>query len=247
MGVLSRRYAHVSLGLVSVLLVVAVIAWILVRRVDGVWDTAFRIAAPARAVVTIAPAPALAPATPPAPPPEPAEPPAAPGPPAPPLPDPAPAAEPPAAVPPPERYVLESGPFTSADAADRIEDQLNRLGYATVRFRKQEVRRLYVVVATGFPSAREARRGATELGRGAVVETEDGAELQVDRLPSLHEAIAVARAVRAHGVEVRVDEDLSPTAIYHLRYGQFGSEAAARARSEELALFGLASRVLKAR
>jgi cell division protein FtsN len=143
--------------------------------------------------------------------------------------------------------VLESGPFTSADAADRVEDQLNRLGFSTVRFRKHEVRRLYVVAALGFASARDARRAASELGRGAAVETDDGAELQVDRLASMREAIVVARGLRGRGFEVRVDEDLSPAVIYHVRYGQFASQEAADARSGELALFGLASRVVKTR
>jgi hypothetical protein len=33
--------------------------------------------------------------------------------------------------------------------------------------------------------------------------------------------------------------------IYHVRYGQFASQAGAEARVEELALFGLVSRVVK--
>ena len=253
MGPLGRRYAHVPLGLVSVLLVVSLIAWLLERTVDGVWDPALRIATPLPAAVTITipPGPATLAnaavpegpplATLPEPPVVPAPLLAAPEP-------PAPLAEPPAPPPPPvERYVLESGPFTSSEAADRIEDQLNRLGFSTVRFRKHEMRRLYVVAAIGFPSAREARRAAGDLGRGSVVEGEDGVELLVDRLASLHEAIASGRALRARGFDVRLEEDLSPAVIYHLRYGQFASQAAADTRSGELALFGLASRTVKVR
>jgi cell division protein FtsN len=242
----------VPLGLVSVLLVVAVIAWLLERQVDGVWDPALRIAGPVPVAVTIIPVPSGAdaavrdtPAAVPEPPPAPAEPPVRTPEPPPPLVEP-PAVAPPA-EPPAERFVLESGPFMASDTADRVEDQLNRLGFATVRFRKQEVRRLYVVAVVGFPSARDARRAAAELGRGPVVETEDGMEVQLDRLASLHEAIAVARAVRARGFEVRIEQDLSPAVIYHLRYGQFGSQAEAGARSDELALFGLSSRVVKVR
>jgi cell division septation protein DedD len=259
MGPLGRRYTHVPLGLVSVLLVVAIIAWLLERRVDGVWDPALRITAPVPVAVTIIPSPGGAAAAEldrlavvPEPPPAPAEPPVRPA-------EPAPAAEPsvappalspPAVVavePPVARFVLESGPFTSAETADRVEDQLNRLGFATVRFRKQEVRRLHVVAAVGFASVRDARRAATELGRGSVGEGEDGWEVQLDRLPSLHEAIAVARAVRARGFEARIEPDLSPAVIYHLRYGQFATQAVALARSEELALFGLPSRVVQMR
>ncbi|HEV8307378.1 MAG TPA: SPOR domain-containing protein [Methylomirabilota bacterium] len=246
MGTLMRRYTHVPLGVVSMLLIVVIIAWLLERRVDGVWDPALRIAAPVRAAVTIAPMPPRAPEAAAAPveaPPErataPAEAPVSPS-----ASMPAPV-EVTAPAPPAERYALESGPFTSAEAADRIEDQLNHLGYATVRFRKQQVRRHYVVAATGFPSLREARRAAAELGRGTVLEADDGLEVQVDTFPTLHEAIAAARALRGRGFEIRLDEDLSPTVIYHVRYGQFQSQAAAHARGEALALFGLTSRVVK--
>jgi hypothetical protein len=246
MGRLGRRYAHVPLGLVSVLLIVSIIAWLLERRVDGVWDPALRIAVPIPAAVTIAPAPAGAVVPPPAPPPSAAEAPAVAA--APPAETP-PAAlpDPPPPRPPEERYALESGPFTSAEAADRVEDQLNRLGFATVRFRKQEVRRLYLVAAIGFPSPREARRGVSELGRGSLQETPDGPEILLDRVASLREAVGMARAIRARGFEVRIDEDVSPAVTYHLRYGQFASPAGADARSEELALFGLTSRVVKVR
>jgi hypothetical protein len=249
MGLLGRRYAHVPLGLVSILLLVVIIAALLERRVDGVWDPALRIAAPVPVAVTITPVPAGA-AVPETPPPAAGPGPVAAPPAPPPAPTPAVPIEIPAAPPvepPADRYVLESGPFTSAEAADRVEDQLNRLGFSTVRFRKYEVRRLYVVTAVGFPSGREARKAAGELGRGAVVETEDGVDLVVDRLGSMSEAVAVARGLRARGFEVRVDEDLTPAVIYHIRYGQFASQAAADTRSGELALFGLASRVVKTR
>lgn len=247
MGTLGRRYTHVPLGLVSVLLIVMLIAWLLERRVDGVWDPAFRIAAPVPVAVSLAavpaPVPTAAPAVPVAVEPDPAtdrapvvEPP---------VPAPVPAVPPPAAPLPVDRYVLESGPFLAADAADRIEDQLNHLGYATIRFRKQEVRRLFVVTATGFASVRDAQRAATEIGRGGVLEGEQGVELAVDRLPSLGEAIAAARPLRGRGFEVRVDQEVSPAVIYHVRYGQFANRAAAEARAEELALFGLVSRVVK--
>ncbi len=242
-----RRYAHVPLGLVSVLLMVVVTAWLLERRVDGVWDLALRITAPIPTAVTIAPSPAVATPNPetPAPREVAVRPDPAPAPPAPP-----PAAAPatvPAPSAPVDRYVLETGPFLSAETADRVEDQLHRLGYATVRFRKLEMRRLYRVAVIGFASLPDARRAAAELGRGSAVDREDGPEVVLDRLPSLGEAIASARALRAGAYQVRVDDDLGPTVIYHIRYGQFPTHAAADARSEELAVFGLASRVVKVR
>jgi hypothetical protein len=244
---LGRRYAHVPLGLVSVLLVVVLIAWLLERRIDGVWEAALRIAGPVPVAVTLAaPLPPAAPAV--AAPPEalpaadalalPAEPP--------PVVAPAPVAiAPPVAGAGGERYVLESGPFLSAEAADRVEDQLNHLGYPTVRFRKQEVRRLYVVRAVGLASVGEAQRAADELGRGLVVEGDGGVELIVERLATLGEAIVAARPARARGFEVRIAAAASPVVIYHVRYGQFASQGVAEARGEELALFGLVSRVVK--
>jgi cell division protein FtsN len=247
---LGRRYTHVPLGVVSVLLVVAIIAWLLERRVDGVWDPALRMAAPVPVAVTLAAVPSPAPGAAEATPAWPAEPaaPVTPPPPADPPPVATPASPPAPVVPPPaERYALESGPFLSAEAADRVEDQLNHLGYPTVRFRTQEVRPVYVVTVTGFASTRDARRVQAEIGRGTVVSGEDGVELQVDRLTALGEAIAAARPVRARGYDVRVDEDLRLTVIYHVRYGQFVTQAAAEARGEELALFGLPSRAVKIR
>lgn len=242
---LGRRYAHVPLGVLILLLIVATIAWLLERRVDGVWDPALRIAAPVPAAVAIAQAPVEAPSAPaPEAPASPATPPA-------PLAEaaalpPVPAA-PPRAAPPEERYALESGPFTSAETADRLEDQLNRLGYATIRFRKQATTRLFVVAVTGFDSVREARRAAAEIGRGTLVEVDGAPEVLVDRLPSLGEAIAIARPLRARGFDVRVEGEVGPAVIYHIRYGQFGNQAAAQARSEELALLGVSARVVKVR
>ena len=241
-----RRYAHVPLGGVILLLIVVVIAWLLERRVDGVWDPALRIAVPVPPAVTIAPSPSevgpavaatheasTLPVT---------------------LgtePDPIPRVEEPvraAAVAPAEpapQYVLESGPFTSSVVADRLEDQLSRLGYPTIRFRKQEVMRLYVVVATGFDSTQKARRAAAELGRGSVVEVDGAAQVLLDRATSLGEAIAVARPVRARGYEVRVEEKMAPAVIYHIRYGQFDTQAESEARREALAPLGVQSRVVK--
>ncbi len=242
---LGRRYAHVPVGLVSMLLVIVLIAWLLERRVDGVWEAALRMAAPVPVAVTLAAVPPSVAAASPAPP---ADPPLAPAASAPaPAPVAPPSPAPPAVPADPERYVLESGPFLTADAADRVEDQLNHLGYATVRFRKQEVRRLYAVIATGFAGVRDAERAAVDLGRGAVVDGADGVELVVDRAATLGDAIAAARPVRARGLEVRIEAGPRPVVIYHVRYGQFSTQAAAEARGEELALFGLVSRVVKIR
>jgi hypothetical protein len=240
MGTLARRYAHVPLGMACLCLIVVTIAWLLERRVDGGWLPAAVGAAAPPAPVVLAHAP----------------------------PDPASMASgdagpdgardadiapaPPrvlsgASEPVPlRRYALESGPLRSAEVADTREEQLNRFGYSTIRFRKHDQARSYRVAA-GFASADDARRVAGELGGGAVVEGDDTAHLVLHRLSSLREAIDAARALRARGVEPRVSEEVSPTVTYHIRYGQFTNEAAARHRREELARLGLPSQVVRVR
>ncbi|MGH7318964.1 MAG: SPOR domain-containing protein [Candidatus Rokuibacteriota bacterium] len=234
MWTLARRYAHVPLGIVSLLLVVAIIAWLLERRVDGIWEPALLIAAPIPPVVSIA-SPGLSRSDPP-------------------VPDSARGLrEPTATSPPPgyaartERYALESGPFRSAETADQREDELNRLGFATIRFRKQDVTRLYVIAATGFATVPDAERATVELGGGTVAQADHGTEVVLHRVASLHEAVAAARSLRDRGFEARVGEEASPTVIYHIRYGQFTNQAAAHARSQEMAQLGLSNRVLKVR
>jgi cell division protein FtsN len=213
----------------------AVIAWLLVDRLGGPGLSWHGLATPAPSVVAIpgspdpgAPAPAeRAPGSAPSPPggtPVLARPPA-----------------------PPERYALESGPFAPGERADRVEAELNRLGHATVRFRKEDTTRLFVVTATGFPSPDEARQAVRELGRGVVVEEAGMAEVVVGRHASLAEAVAAARPLRARGFEVRVSEALAPGTQYHIRYGQFARRADAQAYRDALAERGIRSRVVKVR
>ncbi len=235
---LVTRYAHVPLGAASLLLVLALIVWLVGRQLAGLWAPALQVARPIPAAVSIALAPVDAAGS---------SPPSAPAPtPATPEVRPAPPRMPEPAVETPERYVLESGPFASAEAADRLEERLNGLGYATVRFRKQDVRRLYVVAATGFADLAAATRAAADL-RGSAAETEDGAEVVLGRFASLGEAVAAARPARARGLPVRIDAEPVPMPIYHVRYGQFDSRAAARSRAEELALFGIQNRIVRVR
>jgi hypothetical protein len=231
---LVSRYTHVPLAAASVVVLAVVIAWLLVDRLGSPWPG---WSLPAPSVVAIPATPESAGgATPADRPPEPPPPavstlPPEPRPPAPPL----------------ERYTLESGPFTPGDAADRVEGELNRLGHATVRFRKEDTTRLFVVTATGFLSSEEARQAVRELGRGVVVEDAGGAEVVLGRHPSLAEAVAAARPLRARGFEVRVNEALAPGSQYHIRYGQFAQRADAQAYREALAQRGIRSRVVKVR
>jgi len=229
---LISRYTHVPLAAASVVLLAAVIAWLLV---DRPWPRWRGLSSPPPAVVAVPAVPDAADGVP-------SE--RAPGPGQPELP-PAPVARPPA--PTPERWALESGPFHAGEAMDKLEAELNGLGHATVRFRKEDTATLFVVTATGFASADEARQAVREIGRGTIVEEAGTSEVILGRHASLAAAVAAARPLRARGFEVRVSEALAPSGQYHLRYGQFTRRADAQAYREALARRGIASRVVKVR
>ena len=233
---LISRYTHVPLAAASVVLLAAVIAWLLVDRLVGPWPRWRGLSLPAPSVVAVPAAPESSDGVPPAG--------RAPGP-GEPKPAPGPLARPPA--PTPERWALESGPFPAGETADRLEAELNRLGHATVRFRKEDTATLFVVTATGFASADEARQAVREIGRGTIVEEAGTSEVILGRHASLAAAVAAARPLRARGFEVRVSEALAPSGQYHLRYGQFTRRADAQAYREALARRGIASRVVKVR
>jgi hypothetical protein len=236
---LVSQYTHVPLAVASVVVLAALITWLLMDRLGGPWPRWRGLAAPAPSVVAI---PAVPEATRGATPAERAPgvgPPErvagnAPVPPRPPAPT-------------PEQYALESGPFAPGEAADRLEGELNRLGHMTVRFRKEDTARLFVVTATGFGSSDDARQAVRELGRGTVVEESGVAEIVLGRHRSLAEAVAAARPLRARGFEVQVNEALAPSGQYHIRYGQFARRADAQAYREALARRGIQSRVVKVR
>ncbi len=235
---LVSRYTHVPLAAASVVVLAVVIVWLLMDRMGAPWPRWPGLATPAPSVVAIPAVPdGTSGATPAA---------EAPG--------PGPAAVPPPTAPvvprppaPAERYALESGPFVPGNAADRVEGELNRLGHSTVRFRKEDTVRIFVVTATGFASTDEARQAVRELGRGTVVEEAGIAEIVLGRHPSLAEAVAVARPLRARGFEVQVNAALAPSDQYHIRYGQFARRADAQAYREALARRGIESRVVKVR
>ena len=236
---LITRYTHVPLAAASVVVLAVVIAWLLLDRLGGPWPLWRGLATPPPSVVAIPPSPeagdrAIAtertleverPGTP------------ATGVPV------TPRFPPPAA----ELYALESGPFPPGEAADRLEGELNRLGHGTVRFRKEDTARLFVVTATGFASSDEARQAVREIGRGTVVEEGGIPEVVLGRHPSLAAAVAAARPLRARGFEVRVSAALVPSGQYHIRYGQFARRADAQAYREALARRGIVSRVVKVR
>jgi SPOR domain len=236
---LISRYTHVPLAAASVVVLAVVITGLLAYRFAGPWPRWRGLAAPSPSVVAVPAAPDVADSA------APAE--RAPG--------PGQAGTPAASVPilprpaapVPERYALESGPFAPGEAVDRLEGELNRLGHSTVRFQKEDTARVFVVAATGFASADEARQAARTLGRGTVVEEAGVPEVVLGRHPSLAAAVAAARPIRTRGFEVRVSEALAPNGQYHIRYGQFARRADAQAYREALARRGIVSRVVKVR
>ena len=236
---LLSRYTHVPLAAASMVALAVVITWLLAYRFAGPWPRWWGLAAPPPSVVAVPAAPeATDGAAPVERAPGPGQPnpsassvPIAPRPPAPAL----------------ERYALESGPFPPGEAADHLEAELNRLGHSTVRFRKEDTARVFVVTATGFASVDEARQATRDLGRGTVVEEAGVPEVVLGRHPSLAAAVAAARPVRSRGFEVRVSEALAPNGQYHIRYGQFARRADAQAYREALARRGIVSRVVKVR
>ena len=234
---LISRYTHVPLAAASVVVLAAIIAWLLVDRLGGPWPRwpGFPTRLPSVVAIPASPEAGDSPAS--------TERRAEPGRPETPVVSVTPPLPPPA----PERYALESGPFPPGEAADRLEGELNRLGHATVRFRKEDTTRLFVVTATGFASTDEARQVVRELGRGTVVEEAGISEVVLGRHVSLAAAGAAARPLRARGFEVRVSEALVPSGQYHIRYGQFARRADAQAYREALARRGIVSRVVKVR
>jgi hypothetical protein len=236
---LISRYTHVPLAAASVVVLVVAIAWLLAYRLTGPWPRWWGLAAPPPPVVAVPTASEA---------PDRAAPPER-GPGSGPV-DTAVAnvsLTPRAAAPTLERYALESGPFPAGEAVDRLEGELNRLGHSTIRFRKEDTARVFVVTATGFATVDEAREAARDLGRGTVVEEGGVPEVVLGRHPSLAAAVAAARPVRSRGFEVRVNEALAPNGQYHIRYGQFARRADAQAYREALARRGIVSRVVKVR
>ena len=235
---LISRYTHVPLAAASVVVLAVVIGWLLLDRLGGPWPQWRGFATPPPSVVAIPPGPETGDrATSTERTPEAGRPAPAPGVPVTPR-------FPPQAA---ELYALESGPFAPGEAADRLEGELNRLGHATVRFRREDTARLFVVTATGFASSDEARQAVREIGRGTVVEEGGIPEVVLGRHASLAAAVAAARPLRARGFEVRVSEALVPSGQYHIRYGQFARRADAQAYREALARRGIVSRVVKVR
>jgi hypothetical protein len=144
-----------------------------------------------------------------------------------------------------ERWALEAGPFPSAAAADVVEVELNRLGHGTVRFRRQDAARLFVVTLPALASLDEARRLVQQLGRGTIVQQGESVEVRIGQHATLGDAVAEARPLRLRGLEVRVTEALTPSTVYHVRSAPLPGRAEAQALRDTLARLGIAGQVVK--
>jgi tyrosine-protein kinase Etk/Wzc len=175
-----------------------------------------------------------------------------------PTPGPAAASVPPApvAVPAPPaaagvRFTLELGPFMTRAEVERVELQLTRAGYATVRIRRRETdAAVYAVLVERVPSAREAQAVVATLreqGFGDAVVLGDGEppSVRVGAALPLRGAVQLAERLRAAGHRVRVAAQPGEAATFTLRLGNFATPEEGQVTSQELTRAGLANQVVR--
>ena len=161
----------------------------------------------------------------------------------------APAAPPPAAA--AARFALELGPFTKREDVERVELQLSRAGYATVRLRQRDTgAAVYAVLIEQVPSAREAQAVVATLreqGLGDAMVLGDGEPrgVRVGAPLPLRGAVQLAERVRAAGYRVRVALQPGEALTFTLRLGSFATSEEGQVTSQELTRAGLANRVVR--
>ena len=159
----------------------------------------------------------------------------------------------PAAPPPPAaaRFALELGPFTKREDVERVELQLSRAGYATVRLRQRDTgAAVYAVLIERVPSAREAQAVVATLreqGFGDAMVLGDGEPrgVRVGAPLPLRGAVQLAERVRAAGYHVRVALQPGEALTFTLRLGSFATSEEGQVTSQELTRAGLANRVVR--
>jgi Mrp family chromosome partitioning ATPase/capsular polysaccharide biosynthesis protein len=264
-----RRYSQFWVGILLVVVLVLVLLGLLAWRMGFIAPTGmgparelFRSTLSERAAQQRSPSPPQA--TPP-----PASPAAPVAPPAEPSPEPPKAASPPASVAKPSasggrpaaggptvapveprRYALEFGPFRTAEEAERVERQLNRVGLPTVRFRQPGGGNLYGVFLEGLPGRNEAQAALERLkadgfSQAVIDDSREGLSIRVGELVPLRTAIQLAEKLRASGYKVRVAVQPGDAPSLTIRHGNFASEEEARARGQELVKQGLSNRVVR--
>jgi cell division protein FtsN len=149
------------------------------------------------------------------------------------------------------RFALEAGPFTVVADAERVELQLTRAGYQTVRFRQQTGGGVYAVLIERLAGPREAQTLlATLRERGfpdAVLAEPDPPVIRVGEPLPLRGAVELAERLRAQGQPVRVAAQAGDAIAYVVRHGNFASREEAAARASELERLGLPLQVIQVR
>jgi len=151
----------------------------------------------------------------------------------------------------PGRFALELGPFSTAVEAQRVERQLNRSGYRTVRLREETEGAVFAVVIEGVGNARDASAlvaALREQGVGEFVPAENEPQgVRAAPLLPLRAAVELAEGLRGRGYQVRVRAQPGKAVTFVVRHGNFATRQEAEARSRQLDALGVSSSVIESR
>jgi hypothetical protein len=147
-------------------------------------------------------------------------------------------------------FVLEFGPFMTAQEVERAERQLNGAGFETARLRQQTGAALYAVLIERIPTTQAAQALVAALreqgfGDAFVVGEREPMSVQVGLPLPLRGAVQTAERLRASGHQVRVAVQPGEAVTFSLRHGNFATSAEAAARGQELMRLGLAHQVVR--
>jgi cell division protein FtsN len=150
----------------------------------------------------------------------------------------------------PERYAVEIGNFVSSPDADRVEAQLNRAGFATVRFRHDAAATLYSVIVEPVAGAEEAASVVDSLRRGGFPDAvarggRRGFSVRVGDPEPFRLAIQLASRLRQTGFQAWLAPQPGSPPRITLRHGSFATPREAEATSREVTQLGLANEVIR--
>jgi succinoglycan biosynthesis transport protein ExoP len=148
------------------------------------------------------------------------------------------------------RFAVEFGPFMVQEEAERVERQLGRAGYPTLRIRQPTGAAVYAVLIEMVPTAREAQALVASLreqgfGEASVLGGSEPLAVRVGALVPLRAAVQTAERLRAAGHRVRVSTQPGEAAAFVLRHGNFSTSEDAEAKRRELVRLGLAPQVVR--
>ncbi|HET7874023.1 MAG TPA: SPOR domain-containing protein [Methylomirabilota bacterium] len=159
-------------------------------------------------------------------------------------------ARPPAQPQPQARYALDLGTFAIPEDAERVEAQLNRAGFSTVRFRQQAEARLFSVFVEPLRSAEEAQAAVERLrqegfSQAVALVRGNGLAVRVLQAVPLRTAVGAAERLKAAGHEARVTAERTRAGYITLRLGNFASRAEAEAASAQIVALGVPNEVVQ--